>query len=207
MLCIAEPLDNIRGDISGILSHCVGSVSLWKTGIVAILAKSNVTNFVLSVDWFVLPKQIRFIVSDANAHIVNTWAQSTQNLTHVMNAMAMVGIPPNSPQSADFSVIHGLRAAVEAISELTDQQKDEIAAEESAPNYGRVICITSARDNSSMSSLEDIFSSVIEQQNVQALANTQNFAPIDQCHLVIINLFPSTIESMVSNRDLQEVNA
>lgn len=143
-------------------------------------------------------------MSDANAHIVNTWTVSTQNLTHVMNAMAMVGIPPHSPQSADFSVIHGLRAAVEAISELTDQQKEELTTNK-IENYGRVICITSARDNSSMKSLEEIFASVIHQQNVQALSNNQNFAPIDQCHLVIINLYPSAIESMVSNRDLQEV--
>lgn len=145
------------------------------------------------------------MVSDANAHIVNTWAQSTQNLTHVMNAMAMVGVPPNTPQSTDFSVIHGLRAAVEAIAEPTDQQKEESLKTGKVQNWGRVICITSARDDSSMKSLEDIFSSVIHQQNVQTLSGNQNYISIDHCHLVIINLYPSTIESMVSNRALQDV--
>lgn len=145
------------------------------------------------------------MVSDANAHIVNTWAASTQNLTHVMNALGMVGIPPNAPQSTDFSVIHGLRAAVEAIAEPTEQQKDDIAMSLPVVNNARVICITSARDDSSMKSLEDIFSSVVHQQNLQVMSGSPNFITIDLCHLVIINLYPSNIESMVTNRGLQEV--
>lgn len=34
-------------------------------------------------DLFPAGKLIRFVVSDSNAHIVNTWMPSTQNLTHV----------------------------------------------------------------------------------------------------------------------------
>lgn len=142
------------------------------------------------------------MVSDANAHIVNTWTPATQTLTHVMNAMAMVGVPPNTPISSDYSVIHGLRAAVEALAEATDNQKESIAAETTFLNRGRVICITSARDDASMKSLEDIFSTVIAQQN---LVPNKEYLKIDHCHLVIINLYPSSIESMVSNQPLKEV--
>lgn len=82
-----------------------------------------------------------------------------------MNAMAMVGIPPRmTSQSTDYSVIHGLRAAVEAIAEPTDQQKDYLQQQPgktevnpSVCNKGRVICITSARDDASMKSLEISF--------------------------------------------------
>lgn len=78
-------------------------------------------------DLFPSGKLVRFVVSDAAAHIVNTWNPQTQNLTHVMNAMSMVGVPPRTPaQSTDFSVIHGLRAAIEALAEPTDQQKEHM---------------------------------------------------------------------------------
>lgn len=152
--------------------------------------------------------QIRFVVSDSNAHIVNTWSPSTQNLTHVMNAMAMVGIPPRiTPQSTEYSVIHGLRAAVEAIAEPTEQQKEHMAAATAKyPNKGRVICITSARDDASMKSLEDIFHTVIVQQNVLS-AGHKELLNIDHCHLVIINLYPSNMDSMVTDREPQDVSA
>lgn len=122
-----------------------------------------------------------------------------------MNAMAMVGIPPSTPITSDYSVIHGLRAAVEALAEPTENQKEAIAAKEKLMNQGRVICITSARDDASMKSLEDIFSTVITQQNMATISNNQNYLQIDRCHLVIVNLYPSLIESMVNNKPLQEV--
>lgn len=150
------------------------------------------------------------MVSDSNAHIVNTWSPSTQNLTHVMNAMAMVGIPPRiTPHSTEYSVIHGLRAAVEAIAEPTEQQKEHITAAGATTskyrNMGRVICITSARDDASMKSLEDIFHTVIVQQNVLS-AGHKDLLNIDHCHLVIINLYPSNMDSMVSDREPQDVS-
>lgn len=145
------------------------------------------------------------MVSDANAHIVNTWSSSTQNLTHVMNAMAMVGVPPNTPQSSDYSVIHGLRAAVEALAEPTEAQTEKINAGGKVVNAGRVICITSARDDESMKSLEDIFLTVLTAQNKLLVASNQNYLEIDRCHLVIVNLYPSTMNSLVNTRALKEV--
>lgn len=144
-------------------------------------------------------------MSDANAHIVNTWNTATQNLTHVMNAMAMVGVPPQLPHSNEFTVIHGLRAAVEALAEPTEQQKEKVAAKTSkVVNRARVICITSARDDSSMKSLEEIFYTVIAQQNM--IASSSNLLKIDQCHLVVINLHPSNLDSMVTNKPLRDIS-
>lgn len=143
-------------------------------------------------------------MSDANAHIVNTWAPVTQNLTHVMNAMAMVGVPPPLPHSAEFTVIHGLRAAVEALAEPTEQQKEKKKNGTKVVNKARVICITSARDDSSMKSLEEIFYTVVAQQNM--LQGSTEFLKIDQCHLVVINLHPSGLDSMVTNRPLRDLN-
>lgn len=123
-----------------------------------------------------------------------------------MNAMAMVGVPPSVHPTNEFTVIHGLRAAVEALTEPTEQQKQKLAAKTGkVMNRARVICITSARDDSSMKSLEEIFNSVVNQQNLQPRSGT-NVLKIDECHLVVINLHPSSLESMVTNRPLRELN-
>ena len=90
-----------------------------------------------------------------------------------MNAMAIIGVPPRTVQpGADFSVIHGLRVAIEALTEGSETQHEKrMAGPESAAkllNRGRVICITSARDNMNMKSLEGIFLNQLTQQNKQA---------------------------------------
>lgn len=148
--------------------------------------------------------QIRFIVSDRNAQILNNWLAATQSLTHCLNAMAMVGIPPPLPHSSEFTVIHGLRAAVEALTEPSEQQKARIAAKRSVINRCRVICITSARDDDSMMSLEEIFMTVVGQQN--RVAVSKGLLKIDQCHLVVINLHPTNLESLVSSKPLRDLN-
>lgn len=119
--------------------------------------------------------------------------------------MAMVGPPPSVHPSNEFTVIHGLRAAVEALTEPTEQQKQMLATKTGKIiNRARVICITSARDDSSMKSLEEIFNSVVVQQNL--VCGSQNALKIDECHLVVINLHPSNLESMVTNRKFRELN-
>ncbi|XP_068153200.1 LOW QUALITY PROTEIN: protein asunder [Drosophila tropicalis] len=162
------------------------------------------------VVWDLFPgiKHVRFIVSDTAAHIVNTWSPSTQNMSHVMNAMVMVGVP-SMPQSSDSSVIHGLRAAIEALAEPTDEQIQAMAGKQTLhiPNEGRVICITSARDNTSMKSLEDIFHTVLVQQNsLMTSPPSKKGLPIDHCHLVILNIVPLGVESLVTNRSLLEIS-
>lgn len=100
-----------------------------------------------------------------------------------------------------------MRAAVEALAEPTEQQKEQLASNNKVVNRARVICITSARDDSSMKSLEEIFYTVIAQQNMIPMSGSSEFLKIDQCHLVVINLHPSGLESMVSNRPMRDLNA
>lgn len=89
--------------------------------------------------------------------------------------MSLVGIPPppaqlRSPQAnVEYTIIHGLRSAIEILSEHTDIQHQKKSNPENGSiklfNKCRVICITSARDNESMNRLEDIFHSVLMQRN------------------------------------------
>uniref|UniRef100_A0A182XVD6 Protein asunder n=1 Tax=Anopheles stephensi TaxID=30069 RepID=A0A182XVD6_ANOST len=180
------------------------SKSLWTCAV-----EASVEYCRIAYDLFPVGKLIRFVVSDTAAHIVNTWNTGTQTLTHILNAMTMVGVPPRQTQASDYSVIHGLRAAIEALAEPTEFQKEQIVAHSKSDNFklvnrGRVICITSARDDASMKSLEDIFRTVLVQQNT--IAGHKDYISIDQCHLVIINLYPANMESMVSNRALIDIS-
>lgn len=122
--------------------------------------------------------------------------------------MAMVGAPRNTAQTSDFTVIHGLRAAIEALAEATEFQKEYKLKNEGAhlSNRGRVICITSARDNPSMTSLESIFLQIILQQNAMSSKNS-DMLNVDYCHLVIVNLYPSNVESLVTHRPIQDLSA
>uniref|UniRef100_A0A182XLY0 Protein asunder n=1 Tax=Anopheles quadriannulatus TaxID=34691 RepID=A0A182XLY0_ANOQN len=181
------------------------SKSLWTCAV-----EASVEYCRIAYDLFPVGKLIRFVVSDTAAHIVNTWNTNTQSLTHILNAMSMVGVPPRQTQASDYSVIHGLRAAIEALAEPTEFQKEQLAVHAKSDcfklvNRGRVICITSARDDASMKSLEDIFRTVLVQQNAIS-AGHKEYINIDQCHLVIINLYPANMESMVSNRALIEIS-
>lgn len=130
-----------------------------------------------------------------------------------MNGMSLIGVPPPHMRAVqpglDYTVLHGLRAAIEALTEYTDLQLEKRnASADGAPkllNRCRVICITSARDNESMKRLEEIFQTVLVQQN-KHIAGSDRFTPIDHCHLVIINTFPVNTESQVSNHPPRNVS-
>ncbi|XP_019760948.1 protein asunder isoform X1 [Dendroctonus ponderosae] len=155
-------------------------------------------------DLFPTGKLVRFFASDSIAHIINTWSTSQQSLNHIMNGCALLGVPPahhslRDVPPPDYTVLHGLRAALEVVCEPTDYQL-EISKFIGGPviNRCRVICITSARDNESMNRLEEIFLKVLNQQNSN-VSGKDKLLPINHCHLVIINTFPVTIESSVTN--------
>lgn len=180
--------------------------SLW-----TISLESTVHYCRIVYDIFPTGKLIRFIVSDTAAHIVNTWNATTQNLTHILNAMSMVGVPTMPAKNADFTVMHGLRAAIEALAEPTELQSSlmnsGIVNEDNFQNQGRVICITSARDDASMKTLEEIFHSVLIQQNSQLGKSTKNMLTVSKCQLLIINMFPSTIhEKIITARPMKELS-
>lgn len=129
-----------------------------------------------------------------------------------MNGMALIGVPPLPsplrPQTLDYSVLHGLRAAVEVLSEMTDNQMEKHKSFDGGGskkliNRCRVICITSARDNKSMNRLEEIFHNVLQTQNKLAIGT---LIPIDYCHLVIINTFPVNVEPQVGNHTAKSVS-
>ncbi|XP_046991283.1 integrator complex subunit 13 isoform X2 [Schistocerca americana] len=181
------------------------SKSLWTCSVEAAVEYCRI-----AWDLFPQGKLIRFVVSDTSAHTLNTWSQQQQNLTHILNGTAAVGVPARAHQSSEYSVIHGLRAAIEALCECSDiQHEKRTSLTENAAkvlNRCRVICITSARDNASMKSLEDIFQNVLIQQNKIAAAS-DHLITVHHCHLVIINVYPNNVESQVTGHPPRDLSA
>lgn len=149
-----------------------------------------------------------------------------------MNGTAILGVPTKTPDPGeDYSVIHGLRVAIETLSDCSDVQKKKrtsLNENNQLINRGRVICITSARDNGNMKSLENIFLNELAQENKNALASDElvsfsryliklsciififilicRLIPVDYCHLVILNIYPNNIESQVTSQGPREVS-
>ncbi|XP_011638452.1 integrator complex subunit 13 isoform X1 [Pogonomyrmex barbatus] len=179
--------------------------SLWTTSVEASLEYCRIV-----WDLFPMGKLIRFVVTDRSAYMLNSWSTLQQNLNHIMNGTAILGVPTKTPEPGeDYSVIHGLRVAIETLNECSEiQHEKRTSLNENTSkllNRGRVICITSARDNSNMKSLENIFLNELAQENKKALGSDQ-LIPIDYCHLVILNIYPNNIESQVTSQGPREVS-
>ncbi|XP_072932078.1 integrator complex subunit 13 isoform X1 [Epargyreus clarus] len=168
--------------------------------------------------WDLFPegKLVRFVVSDSLAHVLNTWAPAEQNLTLVLNGLCIVG-PVRRGAGGD---VVGLCAAIEALGEPSPTQA---ASDRHLQNCGRIICITSARDDDSIRSLAEIALKTLVQQNKKAAMAqpTNSFAStsstttetkpseqtlvVNYCHLVVINVTPEKAETAVSNQPLTEM--
>ncbi|GJQ81857.1 hypothetical protein Trydic_g9884 [Trypoxylus dichotomus] len=155
-------------------------------------------------DLFPTGKLITFIASDTHAHILNLWTSTQQNLNYIMNGMAVIGTPPSvrsNQTNVEYSVLHGIRSAIEELSKPTDIQLEKCNTNDNQgklQNRCRVICITSARDDDSMKRLEEIFHNNLIQQNKTA-SSSDRLLTIDYCHFVIINTFPINIDSPVNS--------
>lgn len=121
--------------------------------------------------------------------------------------MSIVGVPQTHRHpGSDNSVIHGLKAAIESLFEPTEQQKELIKKGNTIQNKGRVVCLTSARDDGSMKSLEEIFLTVLMKQNEIVLKQQSELLPLDFCELVFINIYPRSMESFVSKKPATKVS-
>ncbi|XP_041978062.1 protein asunder [Aricia agestis] len=163
--------------------------------------------------WDLFPegKLVRFVVSDSNAHLLNTWASTQQNLTHILNGLCLVG-PVRRGAGGD---VVGLVAAIESLAEPSPVQASRPPSERLFQNCGRIICITSARDDVSIRSLAEIALNTLVQQNKKASTpqpatttdasdNPQSLM-IHYVHLVIINVTPEKADTRVNNQPITEM--
>ncbi|RZF48920.1 hypothetical protein LSTR_LSTR003300 [Laodelphax striatellus] len=205
--CLIE-FDFTKSRGAGFIPLAPISKSLWTCSVEAAIEYCRIV-------WDIFPegKLVRFVVSDSTAHILNTWSQSQQNVQHLLNGLSGVSVPPSYrlQDQTDYSVVHGLQAAMKALCECSETQHERRnSLNETASmlmNNCRVICITSARDNTSIKSIQDIFLNELIQANKIA-ASSDHLIPVNHCHLVIINVYPNNIENVAVNpQALREINS
>ncbi|GBP29731.1 Protein asunder [Eumeta japonica] len=163
--------------------------------------------------WDLFPdgKLVRFVVSDSAAHILNSWIANQQNLNHILNGLCLIG---GVRRGAGGDVV-GLCAAIEALGEPSPAQAARPSTDRHFQNRGRIICITSARDDVSLRSLAEIALNAIVQQNKRTsstppttsteASSSSPVLTIHYCHLVVINVIPEKAETLVHNQPLTEM--
>ncbi|XP_018907328.1 integrator complex subunit 13 [Bemisia tabaci] len=181
------------------------SKSLWTCSIEATVEYCRIV-----WDLFPQEKLVRVIASDSRAYILNSWSMDQQNVNHLLNA-ASIGVPPRPKpgSSMEYSVVHGLRSAIECMCEYTPKQQEkqsQLTDGSKILNRCRVICITSTRDDASIKSLEELFMNDLIQLN-KAASQSDLLTPVHHCHLVIINTYPNNLESIaVTPRPTRDIS-
>uniref|UniRef100_A0A8C2ZRJ5 Integrator complex subunit 13 n=1 Tax=Cyclopterus lumpus TaxID=8103 RepID=A0A8C2ZRJ5_CYCLU len=160
-------------------------------------------------DVYPLHKLINYIVSDSEFHILNSWRQEDQSTHELMSALAAVG-PPNPREDPECcSILHGLVAAVESLSKITELQHERrtslMDTAERVANRGRIICLTNAKSDTHVRMLEDCIQETILEQNKLA-AGSDRLMAIQQCDLILVHIHPQGEDTLVSDRPKKEIS-
>ncbi|XP_057373954.1 integrator complex subunit 13-like isoform X1 [Daphnia carinata] len=144
--------------------------------------------------WDIYPtgRLIRFMICDTKVNPVGSWGTNQQNLTSITYHFAQLGVPVSDSRLGDSSIMHGLTAALEALTECSDAQLEKLKSAENKSkvhNRGRVICISSFREDGYVRSLESFFQETILQINQRNFPPTH--MPIHHCDFVVVNIFPN----------------
>ncbi|XP_028306876.1 integrator complex subunit 13 isoform X1 [Gouania willdenowi] len=155
-------------------------------------------------------KLINYIVSDSEFHILNSWMREDQSTHELMSALAAVGPPNHREDPESCSVVHGLSAAVESLSKITELQHEQRTAlmdtAERVANRGRIICLTNAKSSDThVRMLEDCIQETILEQNKLA-AGSDRLMAIQQCELVLVHIYPQGDDMLVSDRPKKEIS-
>uniref|UniRef100_A0A8C5HM67 Integrator complex subunit 13 n=1 Tax=Gouania willdenowi TaxID=441366 RepID=A0A8C5HM67_GOUWI len=154
-------------------------------------------------------KLINYIVSDSEFHILNSWMREDQSTHELMSALAAVGPPNHREDPESCSVVHGLSAAVESLSKITELQHEQRTAlmdtAERVANRGRIICLTNAKSDTHVRMLEDCIQETILEQNKLA-AGSDRLMAIQQCELVLVHIYPQGDDMLVSDRPKKEIS-
>ena len=193
----------------GIIPLCPITKSLWTCSVEAIAEYCRIV-------WDIFPegeRLIRFVVCGADsAHDVNDWNPEVQSLQNCMEWLAKCSAISHSKAkqykpNEKSQIITGFHKAIEALSEptyLQTKSKDTLSDTSAEPaNKGRIVCISSFRNDSHIKSIEDSVKQLIVDRNEliekqKTMDRNSQLLTITFCELVIINTFPIEDSSMTS---------
>ncbi|XP_070558814.1 integrator complex subunit 13-like [Ptychodera flava] len=181
---------------TGVIPLAPIAKSLWTCAVEATLEYCRIV-----YDIFPSGKLIRFIASDTEAHILNSWQTDEQGLSHITQSFARLGPPSETDDSSECSVMHGLASAVEVLCECTEKQHEVRTSmtEESSriKNRGRIVCITSVKSDSHVKMLEEWVLDAISQHNKLA-AGSDSLMPINYCEFYLIHTMPLGMDAPIT---------
>lgn len=204
-----DVLTKTRQPITGIIPLAPISKSLWTCTVEAITEYCRIV-------WDIFPKGerlIRFVAADVDeAYFINRWAPEEQNLSSCMesfakaSALASLKRAHGSISHDDNTVImNGLTKAINALCEMSHiqiEKRKKDFDQGAISNRGRIVCISSFRNDTHIRSLEDCFYEALQQHNKLVCSNAQsentNIFPVNHCELIFLNTFPIEDQSPTS---------
>jgi len=179
--------------------------SLWTCTVESIIEYARIVYDIYGVD-----HEIRLVVSDHEATVLNSWLHGHQNVTSLMNGLARSGAPSRTKNQEDCNIIRGLTKAVELLGEPTPQQMEKmtpktgasarISAMTDLPNRGRIVCMTSAKNDAQVKMLMACLSDTMAKHNKAAAS--ENMLPIQNCELCLVHVTPADEEPKIRARPL-----
>jgi len=160
--------------------------------------------------WDIFPsgKLIRFVISDTKSHPLGSWVTNQQSLSNVFNNFAQIGVPVSDSKLGECSIMHGLKSALEFLTECSEAQMDKLNSTNDSKskvlNRGRVICISSFREDGSVRNLESFFQETLIQINKSNFS--PGYLPIHHCDFVIVNIYPNPPSTVIKEHPRLELS-
>jgi len=181
--------------------------SLWTCTVESIIEYARIVYDIYGVD-----HEIRLVVSDHEATVLNSWLHGHQNVTSLMNGLGRSGAPSRTKSQDDCNIIRGLTKAVELLGEPTPQQMEKMTPKTGAsaristvtdlPNRGRIVCLTNAKNDAQVKMLMACLSDTIAKHN--KAATSENLLPIQNCEFCLVHVTPADEEPKIRSRSLCE---
>lgn len=181
--------------------------SLWTCTVESIIEYARIVYDIYGVD-----REIRLVISDHEATVLNSWLHGHQNVTALMNGLGRSGAPSRSKNQEDCNIIRGLTKAVELLGEPTPQQMEKMTPKTGAsarlptggdlPNRGRIVCMTNVKNDAQVKMLMACLSDTIAKHNKAAAA--ENLLPIQNCEFALFHVTPSDEEPKIRGRSLTD---
>uniref|UniRef100_A0A914WNF2 Protein asunder n=1 Tax=Plectus sambesii TaxID=2011161 RepID=A0A914WNF2_9BILA len=140
-------------------------------------------------------RQLRFVVSDfVGRFLTAAWSPKLQAVEVLMKALSTNGAPNPESDPDSCCIINGVSLAVEALSEVTEQQKIDSKNGTTIVNRGRIVVITRLKQDEEVSMIEQHVLEQIESRNKLVQNLDENYLPLAEIELCIINTHPFATE-------------
>lgn len=128
---------------------------------------------------------VKVVVSDDDAHVMNSWSHEQQCVPQLLKSFAGLG-SPKEDNGENCSMIYGLTSAVQCLYE-PPPQNSKTHQTTSSVDTGRIICITNLKNEGHVHALVACATDILEQQN-SGVGSSDSVQPIKNVDLIFIHV-------------------